>query len=276
MSAVTDMGYDQSGHGQAKLPLGVGAIIGESFSILFRKFLTVMALSAIPLLVSLGISGALIGWQMVLGGGDPAAFSDAATDAGFWGKYGLAMLIQMAIYGITTALLVQLAYDAKLGQSRSLGAYFGPALGTAVPVAVLMIVTMFLVVLGSIALVLPGLWIYAVFAVTTPAVVIERAGFRGMGRSARLTKNYRWPILGALILVGLLTVALSFVTGFISALVSAPLASSSVGIVISVLVMALLQSVTLGLSSIAAALIYARLKEIKEGVSVDQLAAVFE
>jgi len=268
MTALTDPGFAQT-----KPPLGVGSIIGDSFSILFRKFLTVMVLSSGPLIIGLAISGLLVGWQVTLNGEiDPASF----TGGGFWAKWGVSMVVQMAIYGITTALLVQLAYDAKLDQSRSVGAYFGPALRSAFPIAVLMIATMFLVFLGAIALLIGGLWVYAVFSVTTPAIVIERAGFRGMGRSATLTKEYRWPIIGALILVFLITIALSLAMQFIVGLIVAPFGTSGVGVAISIIVMALLQSVTLGLSSITAALIFARLKEIKDGVSVDQLVSVFE
>ncbi len=273
MTSLTDTGY-----AQAKLPLGVGSLIGDSFSILFRKFLTVMVLSSGPLIIGLAISGLLVGWGMTLQAGeiDPLELEQAFGGSSFWAKWGLSMVVQMAIYGITTALLVQLAYDAKLDRSRSIGQYFGPALRSAFPIVILMIATMFLVTLGGLALLIGALWVYAVFSVTTPAIVIERAGFRGMGRSATLTKDYRWPIIGMLILVFLLTFALSFVMQFIVGLIVVPFGESGVGIAISVVVMALLQSITLGLGSITAALVFARLKEIKEGVSVDQLAAVFE
>lgn len=274
---MTDSPYVEamtgSGAGQAKQPLGVGGLIGDSFSILFRKFVTVMSLSAGPMVLAFLASGFLIGWGLTLQG-DAADFTDVGS--GFWTRYAITIVVQLAIYGITTALLVQLAYDAKLGRRRSFGQYLSPALSAALPIVVLMIATMLLVGLASIALIIPGLWVFAVFSVTTPAIVIERAGFRGMGRSATLTKDYRWPILGALILIWLLTFVLTFVMQFIVGLVIAAVGTTGAGIVVGVVIMALLQSVALGLSSIAAALIYARLKAIKEGVSVDQLAAVFE
>jgi hypothetical protein len=40
--------------------------------------------------------------------------------------------------------------------------------------------------------------------------------------------------------------------------------------------MALISGFSYGLSGIGAALVYARLRDIKEGVSVDKLAAVFD
>ena len=114
--------------GQGKLPLGVGSIIGDSFSILFRKFLTVMGLSAGPMVLSFLASGLLIGWDMTLQG-EPTEFTDIS--GAFWTKYALVVVVQMAIYGITTALLVQLAYDAKLGSRRTFGQYLSPALSAA-------------------------------------------------------------------------------------------------------------------------------------------------
>jgi len=48
------------------------------------------------------------------------------------------------------------------------------------------------------------------------------------------------------------------------------------GLAIGVIVSSLISVITYGLLSIAISLIYARLREIKEGVGVDQLASVFE
>src|SRR3546814_15392056 len=59
--------------------------------------------------------------------------------------------------------------------------------------------------LASALFLLPGLWLLAVFAVVVPAIVVEGAGFGGLGRSIGLTKGFRWPILGAMTVIVMLT-----------------------------------------------------------------------
>ncbi len=274
MTAQTDLGY-----AQVKQPLGVGRLLGASLSILFRRFPTVFVICLIPIALSLGASSLLFGWKTAFGLEDPDPNLFMEADATFWISFVGNSLIQSAVYGLTTALLVQLAYDAKLNRSRGIGTYFGPALRSMVPVVVLMIVVMVLTGIGSIALLLPGLWVFAVFYVTTPAIVIEGAGFRGMGRSARLTKNYRWQIIGLLILMFLVMMVLPLLIGFGAAFTIVPasngLSVSAITVVTTLLITTLLQTLMFGLGAIVNALTFARLKEIKEGVGVDQLAEVF-
>lgn len=251
--------------------LGVGSIVSESFSILMRNLVSVVVLALVPTLIGYAISGLLVGWGPALGVADPVF-----TSAGDFIPFGLSMVAQIVTYGVTTALLVQLAYDAKLGRSSPLGKYLGPALAAAVPIAVLGFVAGILMGIGLIALVIPGLWIYAVFSVMPAAVVIERVGFGGLGRSAALTKEYRWPILGAIILVGIVNIVISLIATFVVGLLVAAIGIGAGGIVIGILLLSAISAIGFGLSSIAVALIYARLREIKEGTSVRDIAAVFD
>ena len=255
----------------ANAPLGVGKIVSESFSVLFGNIMKVVLLGFIPSVVGLIFMGLTLGWGVAFGTEGP----NLSTGTGGL-MFAVSTFVQIAIYGLTVALLVQLAYDAKLNRTRALPEYFSPALRAAFPIAILAMVSGFLAGLGIIALVIPGLWLYAVFSVMAPAVVIEKAGFGGLGRSARLTKGYRWPILGTLILVGLCTMLLSFVTTYVFGLVGAGLGSVGIGIAISLVLVGLINAFVFGLSGISVALIYARLREIKEGISIDDIASVFE
>lgn len=250
---------------QSQVSLGVGGIVADSFSILFKNFVKVMILGFVPGAIGLIISGMLNGWDVALGLAVPGFASGGAI-----GGFVIGLLVQLALYGITIALLVQLAYDTKLGRPVSIGRYFGPALSAAIPITILGLVIGVLAGLGTLALLLPGLWIYAVYSVTAPVIVIEKAGFGGMGRSAALTKEYRWPILGAVILVGICSAVINFIGLYIAGFFGA------IGVVALMLVTAALTAVAYGLSGISIALIYARLREIKEGVGVDELASVFD
>ena len=179
----------------------------------------------------------------------------------------------MVVYGIAKALLIELANDSKLNRGITPQKYVGPAFAAAFSIAVLGLVIGILVIMGSALLIVTGLWIYAVFSVTSPAIVIERAGYSGMSRSKELTKGYRWPILGVVIIFWLGTLligggiefALIFLAG-----------GADVSLPINIAITSITGAFGTGLGGITIALTYARLREIKEGVSVAEIAPVFE
>ncbi|WP_299478416.1 hypothetical protein [uncultured Roseibium sp.] len=248
---------------EVHIPLGVGTLIAESFSILFRQFVPVVVIGFVPSLLGVVLGGYLVGFEAVLG------FEE--TNASSGGASALVSLIDLVVYSITTAFMVQLAYDAKLKRPVRIGKYIGPAMSAIFPIAILGIAVGILMGVAALAFIIPGLWVYAVFSVMEPAVVIERLGFKGLGRSEKLTKNYRWPIVGALVITWICALVI-----IIIALVVADLALTSGILAVSIVIYAALTAVGTGLISILTALIYARLREIKEGVSVDEIAAVFD
>lgn len=257
----------------AKQPLGVGQIVSDSFSIFARHLIKIMLVGFIPTMIGLVISGLVMGFGITLGTEQP----DPSTviNGTFWAGFSVAMVAQLAIYSMTIALLVQLAFDAKVGNSHSIGEYFGPAIRAIVPIIVLGLIMYILVTLGFVLLIIPGLWLLAVFFVTVPAIVIDKAGFKGLGRSKQLTKEYRWPIVGTFIIMFISTILISIVTQFAMAALGG-LIGGVAGIVFALILAGLLYAITYGLIGITIALVYARLRDIKEGVGVDKLAAVFD
>ncbi|MEO9515869.1 MAG: hypothetical protein ABJH45_13820 [Paracoccaceae bacterium] len=250
-----------------RTPLGVGAIISDSFSILFGNFFKVFLLGFLGAFLGFIINALLLGVD-VAAGSDPAAGIEPTTLI----ISGLASIaINMVVYGLVTALLVQVSYDSKLGRTNSFGAYFSSALPAIVPIAVLSIAIAFLSMIGAIALIIGALWVYAVFYVTAPVVVIERGGFGSMSRSAALTKEYRWPIVGLFILVLILTFVLQWIAVFLVGILTAIGGATVLGIGMS-----MINGLAYAFGGIVVALVYARLREIKEGVDVDKIAAVFE
>ncbi|WP_422378668.1 hypothetical protein [Roseibium sp.] len=251
---------------QPKQPLGVGSLIAESFSILFRYFVPIVLIAFIPNLLGVLLSGYLVGFEVAIGLEEVAADGSGAP-----GLELLTSLVDMVVYSITTAFLVQLAYDAKLGRPIRIARYIGPALGAIVPIVILGFAVSVMVGLAAIALLIPGLWVYAVFSVMEPAVVIERLGYSGLGRSAELTKEYRWPILGALVPI-FICMALIFVLAFF---IVQTLGYQG-NLIVSVLLFSTIAAVGTSLLSVFVSLLYARLREIKEGVGVDEIASVFD
>ncbi|MBL4557927.1 MAG: hypothetical protein JKP98_15080 [Rhodobacteraceae bacterium] len=127
----------------------------------------------------------------------------------------MATVIQGLSYGLAVAVTVLLAYDAKLGRPLRMRGYIGAALSVIVPLFLVSLLVQILIGLGILALVVPGLWLIAVFSVVVPAVVIERAGSGALARSAELTRGYRWPILGLFLIMWLIALGLAAALGAI-------------------------------------------------------------
>lgn len=252
---------------ETKQPLGVGSIISEAFSIFFSKFFKVLLLGAFGAILGVLINSLFLGFDAAVGLGDPELTDPTGVIVGSV----LSIVINTMIYGLVTALLIQLAYDAKLGRTNSLGTYFSAALPAVIPIAVLSIVVFVLMMIGAFALLIGMLWVYAVFYVMAPVAVIERGGFGSLGRSAALTKEYRWPIVGLFIVVMILTMVVQVVATFLVGMLMA-----AGGTAVATIGFALVSGITYALGGIAIALVYARLREIKEGVNVDHIAAVFD
>lgn len=263
MSVVSETGQ--------KIPLGVGTIIGGSFSILFGNFSKFLAFGFVGAFAGFVVDGFVIGFDVAAGLSEPAI----AGLGSFVGP-AVSLLVNAVIYGLITGLAVQLAYDAKLGRSHSFGTYFSSVLPAIIPIIVLNIAVAILAILGFLALFVGAVWVIAVFYVTVPIAVIERAGFSSMGRSAALTKEYRWPIVGTAIVVAIIVLLLSFVTTFVAGFAVSMLAAGWGAVLAMGLMISLMTGLGYAFGGIAVALVYARLREIKDGVDVDQIAAVFD
>ena len=262
---------DTSKPTQNKPPLGFGQIVSESFSLLFGNIVAIAVAAIVPSILMIVLSGMTIGFGLTFGieTVDPAALPQNLV----WATV-VNSVISLVVYGIISALIVQIAYDAKLGKGTNFKKYFSAAIQTIVPNVVLTLVVSILAALAMIALILPGIWVYGVFSVIIPVIVVERAGFGALGRSAELTKEYRWPIIGTMIVVIIAAVLLQMVLmAVIGALIGL---LGLVSIIIATVLMAIGYTLIYGLVGIAISLIYSRLREIKEGVGVEDLSAVFE
>jgi hypothetical protein len=113
-----------------------------------------------------------------------------------------------------------------------------------------------------------------------PVAVIERQGFGSLRRSFELTRGFRWPIVGVMILFFIIGIVISLpAVGIAQALLSDEifsLFSSSAGRAAITVLELVTNGVVYAFGGIATGLVYARLREIKEGVGVEDIAAVFD
>jgi hypothetical protein len=247
--------------------LGVGGIVGGTLSLFFNRIGSIFMLAFLPALIVV-----VFEYQLT----PPVDLENRPDlDPGQFSRSGklLSGLISMIGTSLISALTVRLAYDEKVGNPMRPGAYVSSAFSVVVPLVFCSILTSIVAGIGLLLLVIPGLWVLAVFCCVTPAIVIEKIGFGSFDRSALLTKEYRWPCLGALIIVQICAyIPLSVVYSFyVMGLASSAFAQGAVLILLDTIATVIFMAMT----GICTALIYARLREIKEGTRVEQLAEIF-
>lgn len=112
------------------------------------------------------------------------------------------------------------------------------------------------IVFGFVLLVVPGLYLLAIWAVTAPVVVIERRRvFDALGRSRQLVRGNGWPVLG----VFLVAIVIGLVVSFGLAAFAEDLAE---GKILEVVFYALASTVTAPIEALVASVLYFRLVEI--------------
>lgn len=230
----------------------VGKILSEMFSIYFSNFiafvlLTAIAQSPVYLLQAYSVASA----------GDPQK-----------------MLLLQGLAGLASGLCQQLAaaaitfgvFQQMRGQDTSIGDCLGRGFASIGSVLLLAIVTTIGIWAGLIVCIVPGILLALRWAVSVPAAVEERSGvFGSMQRSTYLTEGYRGDIFGVYFVLGILILGSAFV---------AALAAGSDQALEAVLT-GIVGLLTTGLSATATAVMYYRLRSIKESIDVDQISSVF-
>jgi hypothetical protein len=285
-----------------KQPLGVGVIISDTFSILFSNLFKVMVLGLIGVLggaVVLGVLGIITAAVTGLGitGISKLSFFPPTFADDLELYFLVVMIAYFCAFGFISALVSSFIYDVKLGRQGTIRKHTRLALPAVVPIVlcytgllflafaiIFALTVLFARVLFPVPFLYPVailallLWGYASLYVMVPACVIEKVGFRSIARSFKLTQEYRWPLVGLTILVWIFTWAASGVSAIILEMLAPLLWSLSnfLGIVFLLSIVHLVFALITSVAAITVALTYARLREIKEGVDVDQIAAVFD
>lgn len=131
------------------------------------------------------------------------------------------------------------------------------------------------VILGLILLVVPGVFLALVWSVAGPLKVLEgRAATEAMSRSADLTKNNRWAILGVYLIYTLICIAAAVVIA-IPAVIVTFLTGGAAAPLFDVVAVPIMTGVAIALFAVGSAVIYRELVQIKEGGPVGDVGSVF-
>jgi hypothetical protein len=184
-------------------PLSVGEIIDHSLAVYRRQFaplaLITLAANAIPIL--LGI------FLLTSGGVTERPLLWVGT-----------MALNLVLGSLATAAAVFLVSEAYLGRTMSAGEAILRAVSHIWPLIIASIMVGFLVGIGFILLIVPGIVALCGLLVSTQALVLEGLhASAALSRSWELTRGYRWKMLGLIIVVAIIllipSTALVFLTG---------------------------------------------------------------
>ena len=129
--------------------------------------------------------------------------------------------------------------------------------------------------IGFFLLIVPGVFLSIIWVACVPALISEHIGvFEAFGRSVMLTEGQRWRILALVLIVLVIGTIVNFVLGLLTSSIFYT-ASYSPSLMI-ILMEAIGGVITAMAGSIGSAVLYTRLRQIKDGVDVSQISKVFE
>jgi len=170
-------------------------------------------------------------------GGALAIFVVAGILEGFMRDEGgiilslVAALVSLIANALYTGFVVSLVQDVRDGRRDfTMGQLVSSASHAIWPLIGAGILAGIGIVIGFVLLIIPGLFLLTIWAVISPAIVVERTGVLGsFGRSHELVRGDGWPVFGALV-VGFL------ITAVAGAIATAIGAGTSVAVLIILLI----------------------------------------
>ncbi len=189
-------------------PRGVGEILDGSLKLYLRNARTLMGLAASVVVPVQAIEGIILLSTVSSTNQVPTGFSNLSTTSSSTGRpsaVAVGAYITVAVIGLlattlTTAACVKAVSDTYLDQPTGIGQSLRYALRR-LPALLGMEILWFLgLALAFVCLIVPGIWLYGLWSVATPALLIERKRPAGaLGRSRRLVKGRWWATAGVVL-----------------------------------------------------------------------------
>lgn len=179
--------------------LNVGGVFNQAFATLKAKRLFFVFTGLMFGIAHLALS------RSGINGPHPSAISPGLILVG---------ILLLVVLGAISQILAARATEGPLGNNASLD--FAPAVQAALPTLMNVVLTTlafaFLTFLGLIAFVLPGIFILLMLCVALPACILEGLSpIAALKRSRELTRGNRWPLLGLVVLNGLILIGVGLV-----------------------------------------------------------------
>lgn len=273
---------DANFRAQFRAQFRVGPVLGRGFTVLFKHIIPFGGAAMVIFLPIVAIAVLVTTTPM-------------RVNLLLW-VVGIAAVLVFLLAYVATAGISYGTFEALRGGRPTLGAclsrgfaYFFPVLGVAILTLLAILAALLpgfllgslggrgLLILLVLLSLIPVFMVLTMLWVAIPACVVERPGVTAsLARSAALTKGERWRLLGIIVILMLVNWGISL----LSNVITVPLASMGAGATTMAIVGGLVGIVTTGLytalNAVMAAVAYHDLRVAKEGIGIDQIAAVFD
>ena len=243
----------------------VGRVLSKSLTILmgnFPKYILFGAVIALPNLISGFIASAMPIPEQ------PVRPDQVFTTAVIVGSLASAF-IWLVVFSVSQSAMIYGAFQDVRGRPFDIGASVRRGLSRFLPVIGAAICAVVLIGIGFFLLVVPGFMLLTMFFVIIPVCVVEGLGpLKSLGRSRQLTKGYRWRIFALYLIPGVII--------GIAENVLARVGMSIAGAAGYGILAFLVTAVGGAYQAIVNIMTYHDLRAVKEGLDIEQLAAVFD
>lgn len=237
--------------------LEVRRLLGDSFRMLQAHFGVLFLLAFAPALLEEAAFVAVL-----------PGLQDSAQMQQVTPTLLLAALVSSVISHLIIAVVTVAAIDCAAGARRTLGEYVALALRNVIPLMVIGVILSLAAGFAALFFVVPGLYVYAQFFVWLPVLLVEGRGLGALARAQDMTRGHRWPLVGAILMLGalflLVLMALGPLIGSLSTAVS--------GVLGAVLASAM-SALGYAVFAIFGALVYLRLRYLEDGTEPAEIAA---
>jgi hypothetical protein len=239
-------------------------VVSQSFSTVGGARLPMLATS----LVTIALPAAAL--QAALGA-DAAAGWLTMPGEQVLTALGIGWLISLLVGTLGEVVMIAMALDVLAGRPPQFGPALAQGLRLLLPAIAVRLLLWLGIALGLMLLIIPGLVLMLTWAIVLPVLVAERPGILGsFSRSGELLRGARWRLL---LLFSIVLVAWSLFGGMGQGFA---LASQTSGARIgSIVVQALVATLTGAMGAAGLSTIYHQLKSEREGLVGEDLEAVF-
>lgn len=271
-------------------PLTLGDIYGGALQAIGRNARTVLSLSAGAAVVQ-ALIGLFVQRYVSQQGSRLIDDSNPAAPQIRWDQFGQVMnstlglsLLASIIAAVLTGMIVVVVTEDVVGRRASFELVWSKVRSRIWRLIALSILVGVLAAVGLVLCLAPGIWLWGIWAVAVPALIIENQGIgRALGRSYHLVLGTFWRVWGIRALGYLITVILGgILSAVISAFAAAVTGDSPTGflrtgsaslswgyLLITAVGAALLATLTAPFHASVDSLLYVDLRMRKENLAVD-------
>jgi hypothetical protein len=242
----------------------LGRVIQRTFTSISQNWAVYFG-AAVALI---GVPSLIMGWGQGELSATPAAWRAGSVFGG--------LVLYLVGFFLLQGMVLKAAINGFQGKSTPFGSAFDVGVRHVLPLIGLAILTFIGLIVGFLFLIVPGIILCVVWAVSAPALVAEQRGvFDSFTRSIDLTSGHRWSVFGLLVIY----TVLSWIFGLVAGGIGLALVSNAAGDIDTApiaVINTLANIVNAVVASVGAASLYYELRTAKEGVGVDELASVFD